>query len=139
MFNCLFVLVLLKVRSGSTTYTAAAIITKLHLLIASLERMCTVCSKCHYVLQSKHVVCFAVLVINASVLRTDRTEMRRHFDLARLIVDQAVRLGYSESDYQAIQPDWKAINEFGAYRAIEVTHENCGTAGNDDWRAPREA
>ncbi|MFW1332063.1 type VI secretion system tube protein Hcp, partial [Vibrio parahaemolyticus] len=21
----------------------------------------------------------------------------------------------------------------------EVTHENCGTAGNDDWRAPREA
>lgn len=37
-----------------------------------------------------------------------------HFDLARIIVDQAVRLGYSESDYQAIQPDWKAINEFGA-------------------------
>ncbi|NIY90641.1 hypothetical protein, partial [Vibrio campbellii] len=29
-------------------------------------------------------------------------------------VDQAVRLGYSESDYQAVQPDWKAINEFGA-------------------------
>lgn len=25
------------------------------------------------------------------------------------------------------------------YRAIEVTHEICGTAGNDDWRAPREA
>lgn len=37
-----------------------------------------------------------------------------HFDLARIIVDQAVRLGYSESDYQAIQPDWQAINEFGA-------------------------
>ncbi|WPC72244.1 chromosome partition protein MukF [Vibrio porteresiae] len=37
-----------------------------------------------------------------------------HFDLARIVVDQAVRLGYSESDYQAIQPDWKAINEFGA-------------------------
>ncbi|NAW64382.1 type VI secretion system tube protein TssD, partial [Photobacterium halotolerans] len=25
------------------------------------------------------------------------------------------------------------------YRAIEVTHEVCGTAGNDDWRTPREA
>ena len=37
-----------------------------------------------------------------------------HFDLARIVVDQAVRLGYSESDYQAVQPDWKAINEFGA-------------------------
>lgn len=37
-----------------------------------------------------------------------------HFDLARIVVDQAVRLGYSESDYQAIQPDWQSINEFGA-------------------------
>ncbi|SIO94941.1 Chromosome partition protein MukF [Vibrio spartinae] len=37
-----------------------------------------------------------------------------HFDLARIVVDQAVRLGYSASDYQAIQPDWQAINEFGA-------------------------
>lgn len=37
-----------------------------------------------------------------------------HFDLARIIVDQAVRLGYSESDYRAIQPDWQVINEFGA-------------------------
>ncbi|MEH0666395.1 chromosome partition protein MukF [Vibrio scophthalmi] len=37
-----------------------------------------------------------------------------HFDLARIVVDQAVRLGYSESDYQAIQPDWQAINNYGA-------------------------
>ncbi len=37
-----------------------------------------------------------------------------HFDLARIVVDQAVRLGYSESDYLAIQPDWQAINDFGA-------------------------
>jgi chromosome partition protein MukF len=37
-----------------------------------------------------------------------------HFDLARIVVNQAVRLGYSESDYQAIQPDWQAINDFGA-------------------------
>lgn len=38
----------------------------------------------------------------------------RHFDLARMVVDQAVRLGYSEQDYAAIQPDWQSINEYGA-------------------------
>ncbi|MEZ8823283.1 chromosome partition protein MukF [Vibrio amylolyticus] len=38
----------------------------------------------------------------------------QHFDLARMVIDQAVRLGYSESDYRAIQPDWQAINDFGA-------------------------
>ena len=37
-----------------------------------------------------------------------------HFDLARIIIDQAVRLGYSESDYHAVQPDWQMINDFGA-------------------------
>ena len=36
------------------------------------------------------------------------------FDLARIVIDQAVRLGYSESDYRAIQPDWHAINQYGA-------------------------
>ncbi|MZI95204.1 chromosome partition protein MukF [Vibrio sp. CAIM 722] len=51
-----------------------------------------------------------------SVLRDYLAEHPRthHFDLARIVVDQAVRLGYSDSDYQAVQPDWKAINEFGA-------------------------
>ncbi|WP_434355250.1 chromosome partition protein MukF [Parasalinivibrio latis] len=38
----------------------------------------------------------------------------RHFDLARLVINQAVRLGYSESDFGAIQPDWQEINEYGA-------------------------
>ncbi|GAB6262286.1 chromosome partition protein MukF [Photobacterium sp. CCB-ST2H9] len=38
----------------------------------------------------------------------------QHFDLARIIVDQAVRLGYSESDFTAIQPDWELINDYGA-------------------------
>jgi chromosome partition protein MukF len=37
-----------------------------------------------------------------------------HFDLARIVVDQAVRLGYSGDDYRAVQPDWQAINDFGA-------------------------
>ena len=38
----------------------------------------------------------------------------QHFDLARIVIDQAVRLGFSESDFYAIQPDWQAINDFGA-------------------------
>lgn len=38
----------------------------------------------------------------------------QHFDMARLVIDQAVRLGYSESDFNAIQPDWEAINDYGA-------------------------
>ncbi len=37
-----------------------------------------------------------------------------HFDLTRIVIDQAVRLGYSEDDYLAIQPDWQAINDYGA-------------------------
>ena len=37
-----------------------------------------------------------------------------HFDLARLVIDQAARLGYSEADFQAIQPNWEAINDYGA-------------------------
>lgn len=37
-----------------------------------------------------------------------------HFDIARLVVDQAVKLGYSENELEAIQPDWKAINSYGA-------------------------
>ena len=37
-----------------------------------------------------------------------------HFDLARMVIDHAVRLGYSGSDYHAVQPDWQSINEFGA-------------------------
>lgn len=37
-----------------------------------------------------------------------------HFDLARLVISQAVKLGYSQSDLQAIQPNWQEINEHGA-------------------------
>ncbi|WP_261815489.1 chromosome partition protein MukF [Vibrio gallicus] len=43
-----------------------------------------------------------------------RYPLTKHFDLARMVVDQAVRLGYSEQDYAAIQPDWQSINEYGA-------------------------
>lgn len=38
----------------------------------------------------------------------------QHFDLAGIIIDQAVRLGYSESDLKAVQPIWQSINKFGA-------------------------
>jgi chromosome partition protein MukF len=38
----------------------------------------------------------------------------QHFDIARMVVDQAVRLGFSESDYAAIQPEWQSINNRGA-------------------------
>lgn len=41
-------------------------------------------------------------------------EQTQHFDLARIIIDNAVRLGYSEADFKAVQPNWQAINDFGA-------------------------
>ncbi|WP_299018188.1 chromosome partition protein MukF [uncultured Photobacterium sp.] len=55
--------------------------------------------------------------INLSLLLKDYLAQHphaQHFDLARLVIDQAVRLGYSESDFNAIQPDWEAINDYGA-------------------------
>ncbi|GAB3515693.1 condensin subunit MukF [Photobacterium proteolyticum] len=55
--------------------------------------------------------------INLSLLLKDYLAQQphaQHFDLARIVIDQAVRLGYSESDFNAIQPDWEAINEYGA-------------------------
>ncbi|MGR5061557.1 chromosome partition protein MukF [Photobacterium sp. DNB22_13_2] len=55
--------------------------------------------------------------INLSLLLKDYLAQHpyaQHFDMARLVIDQAVRLGYSESDFNAIQPDWEAINEYGA-------------------------
>lgn len=38
----------------------------------------------------------------------------RHFDVARIIVDQAVKLGMASQDSQAVYPHWQAINEQGA-------------------------
>jgi chromosome partition protein MukF len=55
--------------------------------------------------------------INLSVLLKDYLSQHpyaQHFDLARIVIDQAVRMGYSEADFNAIQPDWEAINEYGA-------------------------
>ena len=39
----------------------------------------------------------------------------QHFDVARLLIDAAVRLGHSEMELSgARQPKWKPINESGA-------------------------
>jgi chromosome partition protein MukF len=38
----------------------------------------------------------------------------RHFDVARIVVDQAVRLGVAEADFSGLPALWQAINEFGA-------------------------
>ncbi|TCV98157.1 chromosome partition protein MukF [Biostraticola tofi] len=38
----------------------------------------------------------------------------RHFDLARILIDQAVRLGVAESDFSGLTPQWQPINDFGA-------------------------
>ncbi|WP_075181187.1 chromosome partition protein MukF [Pantoea sp. 1.19] len=38
----------------------------------------------------------------------------RHFDLARIVVDQAVRLGVAEADFSGLPAQWQAINDYGA-------------------------
>ena len=38
----------------------------------------------------------------------------QHFDVARLFIDQAIRLGVAETDLAGIQAEWKKINDYGA-------------------------
>lgn len=38
----------------------------------------------------------------------------RHFDVARLVVDCAVRLGVAEADFSGLPAEWQAINDYGA-------------------------
>lgn len=38
----------------------------------------------------------------------------RHFDVARIVVDQAVRLGVAEADFSGLPPEWQSINDYGA-------------------------
>lgn len=38
----------------------------------------------------------------------------RHFDIARIIVDQAVRLGVAAADFSGLPAEWQAINDYGA-------------------------
>ncbi|QLK88519.1 chromosome partition protein MukF [Arsenophonus endosymbiont of Aphis craccivora] len=39
---------------------------------------------------------------------------KQHFGVARIIVDQAVKLGIAEADFSGIHPEWLAINDYGA-------------------------
>lgn len=38
----------------------------------------------------------------------------RHFDVARIVVDQAVRLGVAEADFSGLPAEWQVINDYGA-------------------------
>ena len=38
----------------------------------------------------------------------------RHFDIARLFIDQAIRLGISDADLAGLPAEWKPINDYGA-------------------------
>lgn len=39
---------------------------------------------------------------------------KRHFDVARIVIDQAVKLGIAEADLSGISAEWLAINDYGA-------------------------
>ena len=45
---------------------------------------------------------------------------QRHFDLARILVDQAVRLGVAEADFTGLPAQWQAINDYGAKVQADV-------------------
>lgn len=53
----------------------------------------------------------------------DQYPKSTHFDLARIIVDQAVRLGVAEADFSGLPAKWQQINEYGAkVQAHTINH-----------------
>ncbi len=55
--------------------------------------------------------------LNLGVVMRDylaRYPRARHFDLARIVVDQAVRLGVAEADFSGLPAAWQPINDYGA-------------------------
>ena len=50
------------------------------------------------------------------VLKTqlENYPLSRHFDVARIIVDQAVRLGMANEDLSGVYQNWQSINQCGA-------------------------
>ena len=57
------------------------------------------------------------LPINLSLVLKQQLEnypLAQHFDVARIIVDQAVRLGIAGDDLAGIYPHWAEINDYGA-------------------------
>ncbi|MGQ0286185.1 chromosome partition protein MukF [Pasteurellaceae bacterium 22721_9_1] len=59
------------------------------------------------------------------VLKTqlENYPLSKHFDVARIIVEQAVRLGLAKDDLSGIYPDWKAINQHGAEVQAHIIDE----------------
>ena len=47
----------------------------------------------------------------------------RHFDVARIVIDQAVRLGVAQADFTGLPAKWQPINDYGArYRRMSSTN-----------------
>lgn len=64
--------------------------------------------------------------INLSLVLKEQLEnypLSRHFDVARIIVDQAVRLGMASADLSGIYAQWEAINQQGAEVQAHVIDE----------------
>ncbi|TCP92017.1 condensin subunit MukF [Cricetibacter osteomyelitidis] len=53
----------------------------------------------------------------------DSFPVSRHFDVARIIVDQAVRLGMASADFDGTYPQWQSINQRGAEVQANVINE----------------
>ncbi|ACH66110.1 Hcp family type VI secretion system effector [Aliivibrio fischeri] len=73
--------------------------------------------------------------------RTSTSGKQEHYYTIKLIdallVDMQTRMAHCQDAAMADRVTEEVLKF--TYRAIEVTHETCGTAGNDDWRTPREA
>ncbi|URL02957.1 chromosome partition protein MukF [Avibacterium sp. 20-126] len=64
--------------------------------------------------------------INLSLVlkeQLDNYPVERHFDVARIIVDQAVRLGMASGDLSGIYPQWEEINQAGAEVQAHIIDE----------------
>lgn len=64
--------------------------------------------------------------INLSLVLKEQLEnypLSRHFDVARIIVDQAVRLGMASADLSGVYAPWEAINQQGAEVQAQVIDE----------------
>lgn len=64
--------------------------------------------------------------IDLSLLLKQQLEqypLTRHFDVARVIVDQAVRLGVASADVLGVYPVWQPVNPKGAEVQANVIDE----------------
>lgn len=64
--------------------------------------------------------------INLSLVLKEQLEnypLSRHFDVARIIVDQAVRLGMASADLSGVYAQWEVINQQGAEVQAHVIDE----------------